>query len=155
MKKITGDLLKKAIDGEFDVIIHGCNCFCTMGAGIASQIAKQFPSAYAIDKQTTSGDKTKLGHYTKAEVSMFGGPSFTIVNAYTQYGYGGRLNGEIDVDYNALRNVMRKIKNDFPGKRIGYPLIGAGLAGGDWNIISEIIDQELVDMDHTLVEYIP
>ena len=155
MNIVKGDLLKMAIDGKFDVIIHGCNCFCTMGAGIASQIAQQFPSAYKADKETTNGDKTKLGNYTKVEVSMFGGPVFTIVNAYTQYGYGGRLNGETDVDYNALRNVMRKINTDFAGKRVGYPLIGAGLAGGDWNIIAEIIDQELVDVDHTLVEYIP
>jgi O-acetyl-ADP-ribose deacetylase (regulator of RNase III) len=39
----------------------------------------------------------------------------------------------------------------FSGKRIGYPKIGAGLAGGDWNIISSIIDKELIGEDHTLV----
>ena len=35
----------------------------------------------------------------------------------------------------------------------GYPLIGAGLAGGDWAIISKIIDEELKDENHTLVKY--
>jgi O-acetyl-ADP-ribose deacetylase (regulator of RNase III) len=39
----------------------------------------------------------------------------------------------------------------FAGKRIGYPKIGAGLAGGDWSIIEEIIDRELEGEDHTLV----
>mgnify|MGYP001795501660 FL=1 len=38
MKTIKGDLVKLAIKGEFDLIIHGCNCFCTMGAGIAKTI---------------------------------------------------------------------------------------------------------------------
>lgn len=33
MKYIIGDLLKLADDGQFDVIVHGCNCFNTMGAG--------------------------------------------------------------------------------------------------------------------------
>jgi O-acetyl-ADP-ribose deacetylase (regulator of RNase III) len=50
---------------------------------------------------------------------------------------------------------MRLIKQNFSGKRIGYPLIGAGLAGGDWKIISEIIDQELKGEDHTVVIYQP
>ncbi len=30
--------------------------------------------------------------------------------------------------------------------------MGAGLAKGDWNIISEIIIKELIDEDHTLVK---
>ena len=33
--EIKGDLIELAKQGKFDVIAHGCNCFCTMGAGIA------------------------------------------------------------------------------------------------------------------------
>jgi predicted phosphatase len=29
------------------------------------------------------------------------------------------------------------------------------LAGGDWDIIADIINQELDGEDHTLVEYVP
>ncbi len=32
---INGDLIDLAKNGNFDVIIHGCNCFRTMGVGIA------------------------------------------------------------------------------------------------------------------------
>ena len=39
---IKGDLIELAKKGEFDVITHGCNCFCTMGAGIAVPMAKEF-----------------------------------------------------------------------------------------------------------------
>jgi O-acetyl-ADP-ribose deacetylase (regulator of RNase III) len=39
---IDGDLIKLALHGTFDVVAHGCNCFCTMGAGIAPQMAKAF-----------------------------------------------------------------------------------------------------------------
>ena len=45
---------------------------------------------------------------------------------------------------------MRRV---FVNKHSCYPLIGAGLTGGDWNIISKIIDEELIDVDHTLVLY--
>ena len=47
---------------------------------------------------------------------------------------------------------MKRICNDFKGKKIGYPKIGAGLAGGDWDLISHIIHEELAGEDHTLVK---
>ncbi|WP_444933164.1 hypothetical protein [Microbulbifer sp. JTAC008] len=58
-------------------------------------------------------------------------------------------------DYEAIRSVFTKVKKDFPGKRIGYPLIGAGLAGGDWEVISSIIENELEGENHTLVKFVP
>src|SRR5262245_29107160 len=46
MKVVRGDLVKLALDGRFEVIIHGCNCQCEMGAGIAKVIKQTFPEAY-------------------------------------------------------------------------------------------------------------
>ena len=57
------------------------------------------------------------------------------------------------VDYEAVKSVFRQIKTDFAGLRIGYSAIGAGLARGDWDIISIIIKAELQGEDHTFVEY--
>lgn len=146
MNIIKGDLLQLADDGTFDVIIHGCNCFNTMGAGIALQIKNKYPSAYEADKNTIKGDKDKLGNYTSAKVG-----DLTIVNAYTQYRPG--LN-DLTENYSAIHNVMKKIAVDFQGKRIGLPFIGAGLAGGDWNIIKDIISANLDGMiEYTIVEY--
>ena len=61
MKVIRGDLVQLALAGKFDVIVHGCNCMCTMGAGIAKQIKQKFPEAYRVDCQTKKGDRSKLG----------------------------------------------------------------------------------------------
>jgi O-acetyl-ADP-ribose deacetylase (regulator of RNase III) len=36
---------------------------------------------------------------------------------------------------------MCGIRKTQPGKRIGLPKIGAGLAGGDWSTIAGIIDE--------------
>lgn len=55
MKTARGDLLAFATAGDFDVIIHGCNCQNTMGAGIAKSIKKQFPAAYDADLVTAKG----------------------------------------------------------------------------------------------------
>lgn len=147
MKKINGDLIKLALNGEFDVIIHGCNCFCVMGKGIAKQIRDTFPSAYEIDQNTQKGSILKLGTYTAVEIITHR-TNFIVVNGYTQYDYRGP---GPKIDYNATSHLFQKIKHDFAGKRIGYPKIGAGLAGGDWSIIEEIIDRELEGEDHTLV----
>ena len=38
MKTTNGNLITKAIKGDFDVIVHGCNCFHNMGGGIAKQV---------------------------------------------------------------------------------------------------------------------
>jgi len=147
MKIVKGNLLDMALNGDFDVIVHGCNCFCNFGAGIALQIAERFPEAYERDKVTKIGDKTKLGTITHCRI-VRNGKLFRIVNAYTQYGTNASV---IQCDYNALQNAFELIAILFDGERIGYPKIGAGLAGGDWNIISEIIDKALEGQDHTLV----
>ena len=149
MKLIKGDLVQLAKNGEFDVIIHGCNCFCTMGAGIAKTIKDIFPEAYKADLNTKKGDRSKLGNisWVKAETKH---GSLIIVNGYTQYDWKGKGR---KADYEAIRNVFIKVKNQFTGLRIGYPAIGAGLAGGDWQKISEIIEEELNDEHHTFVQY--
>jgi O-acetyl-ADP-ribose deacetylase (regulator of RNase III) len=151
VKTVKGDLLKLAKEGHFDVIVHGCNCFCTMGAGIAKQIKSQFPSAFEVDLKTTKGSEEKLGSYSSSEVSI-GSHKLTIINAYTQYHWRGNGN---KADYEAIRKVFNRIKQEYGGLKIGYPMIGAGLAGGDWAVISNIICKELENENHTLVQFDP
>ena len=149
MKVVQGDLLALARRGAFDVIVHGCNCQGQMGKGIALSIRQLFPAAYAADLRTEKGSRAKLGTYSSATVDADGHP-LTIVNAYTQFHWRGP---GVKADYDAIRRVMRAIARDFPGHRIGYPKIGAGLAGGDWTVIGAIIDEEMRGLDHTLVEF--
>jgi len=151
MKIIHGDLIKLAKDGYFDVIVHGCNCICTMGAGIAKQIKKEFPKVWEIDKRTKSGDRTKLGRIAYTKVFINDMHSIFVVNAYTQFDIHQKEGKKVLVEYDALRSCFATIYKLFEGYRIGYPKIGAGLALGDWNKISKIIDEELKEMDHTLV----
>lgn len=149
MKIIYGDLIKLGKDGTFDVIIHGCNIFNTQGKGIALSMKRTFPTAYAADLATIKGDRTKLGNYTSADIQI-GTHILTVVNAYTQAEYWG---SGVKLDYDALTDVFNKIKKDFSGKRIAFPMIGAGLAKGNWDRISTIIDTALMNEDYTLIKY--
>ena len=149
MKTIQGDLIELALKAEFDLIIHGCNCHCSMGAGIAQAIKKTFPEAYQADLQTAKGDRSKLGDFSFALIERED-LQLIIVNAYTQFDFSG---SGVLVDYEALRSVMAKMKLRYSGFRIGYPKIGAGLAKGDWVKIEKIICEELDAEDHCLVEF--
>jgi O-acetyl-ADP-ribose deacetylase (regulator of RNase III) len=151
MKTVSGDLIQLAMGGEFDVIVHGCNCFCTMGAGIAKGIKAAFPAAFDADRATSRGDRAKLGSCTFAEVDL-NGTLLVVVNAYTQFDYRG---SGPKVDYDAVRSCFRWIREQHSGKRIGLPKIGAGLAGGDWERIAAIVGEELAGEDVTVVEYRP
>jgi O-acetyl-ADP-ribose deacetylase (regulator of RNase III) len=144
-----GDLVQKAKAGEFDVIVHGCNCFCQMGAGIAKTIKQVFPAAYQADLATVAGDQTKLGTYSIAQISV-PDRELVIINGYTQYQWRG---ADVKANYEAIRQVFRSVKQAYAGRRIGYPALGAGLAGGDWILIAAIIDEELTGEEHVFVQW--
>ena len=122
-----------------------------MGAGIAKQVKNHFPSAFEADLKTIKGSEEKIGSYSSCEV-LIGSHKLTIINAYTQYHWRGNGN---KADYKAIRKVFNRIKLKYEGLKIGYPMIGAGLAGGDWAVISNIICEELENEIHTLVQFVP
>jgi len=175
IKHIDGDLIKLAKEGEFDVIAHGANCQNFMGAGIAPQMAKAFEcDQFLMEGPNYKGDINKLGTINYESIMQvikkpitiggatemvpdFGGKELIVINAYTQFHYGKNHKDGVSspVDYEAIIMCMRKINHIFKGKHIGLPLIGAGLAGGDWNRIEKIIEEELTDMEVTIVHYKP
>lgn len=159
MKIIKGDLIQLAKEGHFDTIVHGCNCFNTMGRGIARNIKKHFPDAYRADQATVKGDRAKLGHYSfgkYTDASM--GIDLMVMNAYTQYTYWE--DGDL-FEYEAFQDILDKIWGiDLSclalfgsRERWGFPLIGCGLAGGDKDRILGMIESSLAGSDVTVVEY--
>ncbi len=158
-KVFHGDLVKMAQEGQFDVIVHGCNCFGVMGAGIAPVIAKAFGGnedlvrKADLDFPLELGSKSRLGHYSYLQTD-----NVLVINAYTQHSTGGRRKGKPDVSYDAIHDVFTQLNVDLgsqPTLRIGIPMIGAGLAAGDWSIIKKLINDSTPDLNITLVEYKP
>lgn len=149
MKLHYGNLLDMAKKGEFDVIIHGCNCFCDMGAGIAKYIKQDFLEAFEADKNTKHGDKNKLGTFSEALITRYSN-NIVVINAYTQFHFNAR--GKDLFEYDKFPQLLQSIKLKYGDKRIGLPLIGCGLAGGDEKRILGMIDKEFIGVDYKLVE---
>lgn len=138
LKHAKGNLIDMAEQGQFDVIVHGCNCFCTMGSGIAKEVRARYPQAYDADCQTTSGDRKKLGSYSMVVVEK-NDHQFAIVNAYTQYAYNKKGQTDDHFEYGAFLDVLLELAESVGALRIGLPYIGMGLAGGDKEVILTLI----------------
>jgi O-acetyl-ADP-ribose deacetylase (regulator of RNase III) len=135
LKHKKGNLLDLAEAGEFDIVVQGCNCFNTMGGGIAREIRERYPVVASVDMETLRGDYRKLGNWTECDAGETN--RFTIINAYTQY----NMSQGTDVfEYIAFQLILEKLAFVYPGKRFGLPYIGCGLAGGEQETIVDMID---------------
>ena len=112
-----------------------------MGAGIAKSISIKYPSAARADRNFQYVPKSRLGKYslsTKRGVS--------VINLYGQYGYARGL----QTNYKMLEKAINSFLTDAVSKsidvdlaKVGVPYkLGCGLAGGDWNIVSEILARQ-------------
>ena len=155
LKHMKGNLLDLAETGKFNVIVQGCNCFNTMGAGIAREIRERFPHIAAIDNETLRGDYNKLGNWTSGVVFGEDDHRFIVINAYTQY----NMSKGADVfEYTAFSLILQKLAQQYPKANFGLPYIGCGLAGGDTETIIDMIDMFATQVDKsggsvTLVEF--
>lgn len=165
--EVYGDLIELAKEGKFDVIAHGCNCLNTQGAGIAVRMAETFGTdRFEKEHPRYFNDINKLGtiDYEKLGLRKWDDQyeryneeqdeegvyktTLIVVNAYTQQHWG-----RLTLDYEALRLTLRKMNKQFAGQHIGLPQIGCGLAGGKWEIVKNMIDQEMRDVQVTVVIY--
>lgn len=145
LKHTKGNLIDLAEQGEFDVIVHGCNCHNTMGAGIAKEIRTRYPLAYTADTNfmRIMPPVCKLGMWSNHDTDGHGSvfydvSSFVIINAYTQLHY---LPHDVDhFEYDSFKLILRKLAAVYPGKRFGFPYIGMGLAGGDYDTIMGLLE---------------
>ena len=131
---VEGDLLKT----EIRHIIHGCNARGVMGSGVAKAIRDKYPQAYRDYNDMYNSNGLELGQICVSVQD----DGKVIHNAITQKNFG-RDTSNVYVSYWAIAEVFRKIESWNVGT-IAMPKIGAGLANGDWNVISAIIENTLV-----------
>jgi O-acetyl-ADP-ribose deacetylase (regulator of RNase III) len=131
VKYVVGDLFGT----KANVIAHGVNCRGAFGSGIAGQIRKRYPEVYDayIDKYR-SKKGWKLGDVQYVVVT-----DHIIANCATQDNYG---TDKINVDYLAVKDCLMKLGQHCSDTNLSLalPRIGAGLAGGNWTTIKNIIE---------------
>ena len=126
------------------VIIQQVNCQGVMGAGLAKKIADKWP---VVKKQYL--------FYCQHEDIQLGAVQFVsvekserwlrVANLFGQWSYG---RGKCHTSYRALANGFNRIAAlaNYHNLPVYLPHgIGCGLAGGDWRVVSALIEQELPD----------
>lgn len=114
--------------------------------GVAAALARSFPQAAAAYRSWTiaSPDNLQLGHTHELAQDLAGRP-VTIVSMVAQQGYGPATATRLN--YSGLRECLARVAvvADRRGAAVHLPRIGAGQAGGRWDLIEAIIVDELSD----------
>lgn len=135
METLIGNL----VTGNYDIFCHQVNCMGVMGAGIARQIRLRYPEVYSSYIEKCKNDSNLLGNIQCIATS----DGRICVNFFSQMGYG---KDKIYTDYAAFRLCLSRLKiyldTYVPQDRIvAFPYgIGCGLAGGNWTIISKLLE---------------
>lgn len=149
---VKGNLL----DSGCDYICHQVNCQGVMGSGIAKQIRERFPDVYKYYKDRYNkwyyGSNEKL--LGTIDVVYCRDQNMMVVNMYSQNecGYDGKRYTSYDAFSDALHAIKHTVRE---GYTIGFPkYIGCGLGGGNWKIVSTMIEEILGnDYDVYIYEY--
>lgn len=129
-----GDLL----EAPQKVLIHGCNACGVQNSGVAKVIREKWPEVYDQyrSKFTTSG--LSLGE----NIPVLTNDGKIVVNCVTQLRFGG--DGKRYASYDAIASCFEQLNKDavdlWKIDEIAMPRLGAGLGGGKWSIIEEIIN---------------
>jgi len=135
-------------DAEELIILHGCNAQGVMRSGVAKVVREKWPEAYNEYRAAFENYGLSMGDTV---IAFSRGKK--IINAITQE-YFGR-DGKQYVDYEAIRTAIRsvnKLADVVAVAVVAMPKIGAGLGGGDWNIISKIIEEESTNFQPVVYE---
>jgi len=140
IERHVGNLL----DVTTGIIVHGCNARGVMGAGVAKAVKERYPGAYHLYRGVYNGPGLAVGNIIPYEVPTAAPrPELVIVNAIAQDGYGTETR---QVDYEGLYCCFSQIPGLAEKYRlhdVHFPLIGCGLAGGDWTVVEAIIKSAL------------
>lgn len=139
--EVKGDLLN---DRDISVIIHQAKTTNKFDTGLSAQIRVKYPAAWKADSVAAERGLNKLGSYSYAQIGHL---NRWVFNIYSQSTNQVQRNY---TDYDALRrglfSAKRYIMTHLNSPAIGIGRIGVS-AGGDWNIIRQIISEVFTDYD--------
>ena len=136
---LTGDATKPTIPGP-KVICHIVNDLGKWGSGFVLALDKLNPvygNAYRAGYTNFS-----LG---QIQTLMYQSDLY-VVNMFAQHGIISKANPK-PVRYGMVAKCLIEVTKNFPSKiyTIHMPRIGAGLGGGSWKVIEELVEDILTD----------
>lgn len=147
----VGDATRPLGDGP-RIIVHVCNDIGGWGAGFVLALSARWkePEQRYREWHRRGGDPPfALGAVQLVEVE----PELWVANLVGQEGVAWS-DGAPPVRYEAIRAGLEAVAALVRerGATIHMPRIGAGLAGGSWPRIEEIIEDALADLDVTVYD---
>lgn len=149
---VKGNLL----DSDCDYICHQVNCHGVMGAGIAKQIRDRWPwvfvSYHEYCNRCKNRNESPLGEIWGVSIGRDNRNDQWVINMFSQesFGYYGGQFTSYDAFTKCLTTMADRLPRD---KTIGFPKgIGCGLGGGNWTIISAMIE-EILGKDYDVYIY--
>lgn len=144
LKIINGNILTPNTEERGVIVCHQVNCKGVMGAGLARQVKELHPDVFELYKDKCIQIAAGIGGLGDVQFcSAVADVGYLVANVFGQYGYG---HGKQYTDYAALRKAFERITMGFPTYTIRIPyMMGCGLGGGDWAVVSQIIEETLVE----------
>lgn len=148
---VTGDATEPRGCGP-RAIVHLVNDkTANWGGAFANALRSRYPEAQQDFRAWVAADKSRLrlGEIRRIDVE----PELEVITIVGQKGYGSSAHPR--VRYEALRSALQRVSKllDRGPASVHMPRIGAGMAGGDWNVIAELVCHELVDHGHEVTVY--
>lgn len=154
---LKGDATEPLIfNDKYSVICHCCNALGAWGRGFVVPLGEKYPKAKEkyLDFIKTTNQNERLGRVSFAKVT----PKIIVANIIGQfYIYSNKYN-PTPLDYDALEKGFNTIienfnKHDMP-LTIHMPLIGCGLAKGNWDIVKKIIKKTFINKEIEVYVYL-
>lgn len=152
LKIIEGDIFESGADA----ILHQVNCQGVMGSGVAKQVRDRYPWVFAEYRDKCSQFRMlpsrKTSNLLGSVQTVYINEWQKIVNLFAQdqFGYDGRCY----TDYDSLRECLLAVDILFACKTVAIPyLMGCHRGGGDWDVVSKMIEETMTHCDVTLYKY--
>lgn len=137
---LEGDATKPIGKG-MKFIVHVCNDLGAWGAGFVIALSKQWYKP-ELKYRSLTHKQLKLGSVQFATVEW----DIVVCNMIAQHGVGFDKKTKLPpIRYDALRSCLKNVNEmaETSEATIHAPRFGAGLSGGDWSIIEQIIKDEI------------
>lgn len=130
-----------------EIILHQVNCRGVIGSGFAKYVRDTFPGLYMSYNRLCHTHPSK---YLLGRVFIYNYQNYIILNMFSQLDYGYK--GKVYTDYDAMENALKYIRNKFPTEKITAPkYIGCDRGGGDWNIVSKLLEKYNISTSTNIV----
>lgn len=153
---VTGDATAPPGDGV-RFIVHVCNDVGGWGSGFVVALSRRSTIPEACYRSWYRGEEGNGNPFELGQVQgvAFDRPGVVVINMIAQRGIRHDRKAPPAVDYEALGKCLEQVCTlaSVMDASVHMPRIGCGLGGGDWNVVEDLIKQNLLIHDVPVTVY--